>query len=720
MKKSCILSLLITLTVLALSTNAFAYTNSFDTAASTNGWVHWWGGARESVRFDPGLDANGDPASGSLQITVPFSRSLGGDNQFSMWGSFSGTPNSWSAELDGTKYASLEMDIYWDPFSPTIPSSGNFSSDFHYGFAVGEPAYAQIDFQNHLTIASTESAQWLHLSMPIEPTTLGPNLTNIVGIWFKMWTGNDPNNSLNDGDVIFWVDNIRLQLLPPPPPPTPDYTNTFDVVESLSGWAHWWGGAAETREWDPTVDADGNPGSGSMKVTVPYNRALGGDNQFSMWGAFSGSAGSWNAPLDGTLYTNLSMDVYWSPTSPTRPATGDYGNDFRYGFAVGAPIYGQIAFNNHSTIAAADVGHWFHLSAPIDLAAVGANITNIVGVWLKMWTGSDPNNSLNDGNAVFWVDNIRLSAKATNAPAIPPPTMAVEKARPGLRLFASAPGAQYQRQGVRTLNSTYSWVGALDPVTYSVTISDHPGAASFQTHIFLVPGSPDQSDNAPDYSQPHVVFMDIQANASGAFANFRYKTNEPNGNGFLYTAGKGTIAGVGSSTVLGTWSMTFHPDSTITMASPSGATTNFMMPAEAVGLFAGSLHAYFGIQPNQPANIGLAATIARAQISGFGAESIDDTFTTPALDTTRWQLVAADAAGVVPVGEEALFWLTWTVPDVGYRLRSSATLSGSSAWEELALVAPQLGNRKRTVVYPGNLPNGTSGNYFFELRRPAQ
>ena len=697
----------------AASISAHAYTNSFDTAASTNGWVHWWGGARESVLFDPSLDADGNPASGSMQITVPFSRSLGGDNQFSMWGSFSGIPNSWTEELDGTKYASLEMDIYWDPFSPVIPSSGNFSSDFHYGFAVGDPIYGQIDFQNHLTILSTEAGRWLHLSMPLEPLTIGPNLTNIVGIWFKMWTGNDPNNSLVDGNVAFWVDNIRLQLLPPPPPPPPDYTNTFDAAESLAGWAHWWGAATETREFDPAMDADGNPASGAMKVTVPYNRALGGDNQFSMWGSFSGTPNSWGVPLDGTLYTNLSMDVFWSPDSPTRPATGDYGNDFRYGFAVGAPVYGQISFNNHSTIAAADVGHWFHLSSPIDLATVGANITNIVGIWLKMWTGSDLNNSLNTGNAVFWVDNIRLSAKATNAPAIPPPNMSIQKARPGLRLFASAAGAQYQRQGIRTLASTYSWVNALDPVTYSITISEHPGVAGFQTHIFLVPGSPAATDTSPDYSQPNVVFLDIQANANGAFANFRYKTNEPNGNGFLYSGG--TIAGIGSSTVLGTWSMRFSPDSTITVTSPSGGTTNFMMPADAVAFFGGPLHAYFGIQPNQPANIGLAATIGRAQISGFEDASIDDGFTASTIDATKWQVVAQDAAGVIPVGQDALFWLTWTVPDVGYTLQSSETLSGG--WGPLSLTAVQLGNRKRILAYPSNLPNGAAGNYFFRMRK---
>jgi len=712
---NCGLRLAAALLVMSAASNiAHAYTNSFDTLDSTNGWVHWWGGARETIAWDPNMDADGNLTSGALAVSVPFSRSLGGDNQFSMWGSFSGVPNSWTARLDGTLYTHLEMDLYWDTFSPTIPSSGNFSSDFHYGFAVGDPVYGQIDFQNHLTIPASEGGRWIHLSMPLDPVTIGPNLTNIVGIWVKMWTGNDPNNSVNDGSAVFWIDNIRLRAAPPPPPPTTDYTNHFHTVESLSGWAHWWGGASETRELDMTMDADGDPTSGSMKVTVPYSRALGGDNQFSMWGSFSGQANSWGAPLNGTLYTNLEMDVYWDPASPTRPATGDYGNDFRYGFAVGAPVYGQIAFNNHVTITPADVGHWFHLSAPIDLATVGQNITNIVGVWMKMWTGNDPNTSLTDGNAVFWVDNIRLRAKSTNAPPIPAPTLGIEGiTSTGLRLYASAPGAQYQRQNIRTINPNYSWVDAVEPVTYSITISEHPGVAGFQTHLFLVPGAPANTDTSPDYSQPNVVFLDIQANANGtAFGSFRYKTNEPNANSFLYSGG--TIAGIGAPSVLGTWSLTFNPGGDIALTSPSGATTNFTMPPEAVPLFAGPLSAYFGIQPNNPANIGLAATLGRVQISGV-ATPIDESFTTSPLDPQTWQVNAQDPTGVIPVTPDALFWLNWTVPDVGYKLQSAPGVTGP--WADLALTVPQLGNRKRTVVNASDLPVSASGNHFFRLSK---
>ena len=37
------------LAILAASNLAHAYTNSYDTLESNNGWIHWWGGARETI-----------------------------------------------------------------------------------------------------------------------------------------------------------------------------------------------------------------------------------------------------------------------------------------------------------------------------------------------------------------------------------------------------------------------------------------------------------------------------------------------------------------------------------------------------------------------------------------------------------------------------------------------------------------------------------------------
>src|SRR5688572_18954296 len=117
-------ALLLGAAVLMTSTSARAYTNTFDTAASINGWVHWWGGAMETREFDDLMDADGNATSGSMKVTVPFNRMLA-DNQFSMWGSFSGMPETWTARLDGTQFAALEMDIRSEEHTSELQSQSN-------------------------------------------------------------------------------------------------------------------------------------------------------------------------------------------------------------------------------------------------------------------------------------------------------------------------------------------------------------------------------------------------------------------------------------------------------------------------------------------------------------------------------------------------------------------------------------------------------------------
>jgi hypothetical protein len=253
-----------------------------------------------------------------------------------------------------------------------------------------------------------------------------------------------------------------------------------------------------------------------------------------------------------------------------------------------------------------------------------------------------------------------------------------------------------------------------------VTISEHPitanpGAGGFQTHIFLVPGSSiPATDNSPDYGQPNVVFLDIHGNADGsAYAAFRYKTNEPNANAFLYSAG--TIAVAGSTTVLGTWNLTFNPDGVIALTSPSGGTTNFMMPPEAVSLFGGPLYAYFGVQPNQPANIGLGATLGRIRISGVPTP-IDEEFTAAPLNPAVWEVSAQAASGVILVPPDALVWLSWKLPAIGYVLQAASSLAAN--WTDLPLPSAQVGAARQVLVRQANLPPGDSGSYFFRLNKP--
>ncbi|MDB6034797.1 MAG: hypothetical protein JWM16_5135 [Verrucomicrobiales bacterium] len=474
--------------------------------------------------------------------------------------------------------------------------------------------------------------------------------------------------------------------------------DTFDTSASAAQWSKWWGAAPQTYEWDGTVDADGSASSGSLKVTINFNLAsYGGDNQFSALRPFS--------TVEGSQYTNLVFDLKWDQASPRRQ--GDFGF-LEPGFRN--QDYSQ---NVLTPFAVSTNQGWIHVVLPINSTA--PKIDTINGLFLKMWSG-DPAGMT--GKAVFWVDNIRLIAKVNVTPP-PPPTLGIEKALPGLKFFASAPGNPNQRQSVRTKNAIYSWVGATDPVTYSLTIADYPGSSysGFQTHIFLVPGANIPNyETSPDWNEPNIVFLQIGNNADGSgYASFRYKTNLPNGNSMLF--GSGTLATVGSTTVKGTWNLTFNPDGQISLASPSGLTTNFTLPADAVTLFSGPLYAYFGIQPNNAPAIGQAVTITQFQITGV-AIPVGETFIGGSLNPDSWEKVADDAGGIIPVAQDAICWINWSLPDKDFTLQYQDGLIAPSTWRPVVGSAAQIGDRRRLLLRAGNAPLSQTGNMFYQLLKP--
>lgn len=69
----------------------------------------------------------------------------------------------------------------------------------------------------------------------------------------------------------------------------------------------------------------------------------------------------------------------------------------------------------------------------------------------------------------------------------------------------------------------------------------------------------------------------------------------------------GTLAIINDVSPIGTWTVKFENNTSITLTTPSGTSTNFAMPTEAA-LFADPLYVYLGSQPNQLANIGQAVT----------------------------------------------------------------------------------------------------------------
>ncbi|MDO8942585.1 MAG: lytic murein transglycosylase, partial [Desulfobacterales bacterium] len=265
-----------------------------------------------------------------------------------------------------------------------------------------------------------------------------------------------------------------------------------------------------------------------------------------------------------------------------------------------------------------DTTGWLRIGAPI--AASLPKLQDVTGIYLKMWSG-DPASG-QTGTAVFWLDNVIFQADQRTTPP-PPPTLSIQPAKAGLQMFASAGGAQYQRQNIRTVESGYSWVGRPGPVSYVLTLGSYPDSAhsGFQSQIFLVPSETPPTESSPDWNQPNVVFLDIgNNNSGGAYATLRYKTNQPSGNSMYYNSNPdngpvGVLTSVNSATPVGAWSLGFD-GANVTLTAPDGTSSTVEFPAASAALFADPLYAFFGVQPNQLANIGQSALFTRVQISG--------------------------------------------------------------------------------------------------------
>ncbi len=503
----------------------------------------------------------------------------------------------------------------------------------------------------------------------------------------------------------------------------------FNDPSEISNWSHWWGSPAWTLDYDSTVDAGGGTTPGSMKITVAFDPvSYPNDNQFAFVTGLGGQT------ISLVAFTNLVMDLKWDASSPTNSG-GNYGY-FEYG--VRFSDYSQNYFG-HLNVPVTN--GWIHLVAPIDPTM--AKIDQVTGITFKMWAGTGL-----AGTATFWVDNIILNAN-TN-PVIPPPQMTLGPVSnpPGLTIVASAPG-QYPRQNVATanamnptngmVNNTYSWVGyGATPVTYSFTVASFPNTnyPGFQAQMFLAPqaGMPyGANDNSIDWNAANLVFVQLVENNDGsATARFMYKTNDPSANAMLWNTNPtngpvGTLGTVVSTNgPLGTWSVTFLNDTNVTLTAPGGASTSFSLTEDAASLFADPLYAYFGNQPNNPSSntslsTGQSTTFSRIQIQGV-ATPLDDHFPGPGLNpdptNPNWQVVAADPTGVFVVGADDIFWLSWSLPDLGFSLQANTNLTATSWFDPGLTNTVTMGKVKKVLISKDSLPGAQSG--FYRMVKPGQ
>ena len=163
-------------------------------------------------------------------------------------------------------------------------------------------------------------------------------------------------------------------------------------------WTNWFGTAFQSLVWDSTMDANGNPNSGSMKITAVFN---GSSNQFEVYDGFSGI----NPPVNGALYTNFQCDVRFDPSS----ATGTFGGQQCFGFlqfGVSTASFSQDYFPTAINVPASSGGTWVHVDIPIS-AASDLNLYQINDILVHIY-GPNYSPALS-GTTTLWVDNIAFT-----------------------------------------------------------------------------------------------------------------------------------------------------------------------------------------------------------------------------------------------------------------------------------------------------------------------
>jgi hypothetical protein len=676
-----VLAFVLTVALCRVSRADDVFVSQFNDAGSLSGWRFDYGGATNGVAnvlaFDPSQDASNNPASGALKVMFQFDAALNssGNNKGAVTLDFSGAMN-------GSEFLTMEMDLKIAEgsaadgsgnsgyFQMVIRNTGGYSFNSQFGGNVGT------------------NSGWRHISVP----AMGAR-DDIRAVTLELYGGANLN-----GPVTFFVDNIKFTK---PGLVTDVFVSRFDTAASRTGWRFDYGSVTNLIAFEPGQDASNNVSSGSLKIVVGYDSALLGNNL----GAFTYDLPS---PISGVDFLTIEMDVKVEAGS-VADASGDSG--FLQVVTRTGPGYdfdAQIATTVHTN------SGWQHLSA----GPLAGSLDDIRAITLEF-----AGNLGLDGPATFYIDNLKFTK-----PVGPPvgPAMAVELPIRGLNLIPAS--GQYERQNIASVSTNgLGWLGAADPVTYAVTIARYPGASysGFQTHLFLVSGAPAPA-SSPDYTQPHVVFLDIQSRADGtAAAAFRYKVNEPNGNTFLY--GAGTLGQVTNPTPVGTWSLTFSQNTNATVTSPNGNMATFTLPDSAAALFTDPLTLYVGAQPNAAANIGQLAVLGRFQLKRGATTIIDDNFSNDdLLNTAIWQVAAGTPAGVQIVGTNASFWLTWTIPDAGFLLQATSTVADPGSWATLGWSVPQMGSRRRVLVQkftttpdPIKFYEPDPNYSFFRLQKPA-
>ena len=450
-------------------------------------------------------------------------------------------------------------------------------------------------------------------------------------------------------------------------------TNIYAAGQITNVYGPWFGDVP-TISWDPTMDAQTNANSGSLKLV---NVFTGGDQ----WTFTDGTIGAGTGPgITPPITNNFSLltfefDVMYAPGSPTWTNGGvvSYGN-LEWGI-VGGPVgafsgtgYGAVQVN------VTNVG-WTHVVIPLN-PQTDADFASISDIFFKQDGGAYGNLI---GTSTLWLDNLKFTY--TNvAPVIPPPVMTIQKPVPALRLFTGGSDQNGRTELISATGMPESWVGATagSPVTYSFKIISVPSNMA-QSGLFLVPqnGVPSTTYNGQDYTATNGLWLTF---GSSGIARVSWKTNDAGANAYSQNV---ALQFTNAAGAVGTWTLTFTSATAGTVTGPGGSPLAFTIAdPNAAADFADVVSAYFGCQISSTAAIGAYEDWASISITGTGSP-INENFTTEPSGTlsATWRTVYGGADGgaavIISTNDFPEYWVNWTVPAVGLSLGSSTNLPAS-------------------------------------------
>lgn len=635
----------------------------------------------------------------------------------------SGTAGSFGSDSLKLNFSPAQIAAFntnsWLTFVISVPAwtNGGFSQIYNLAFNAPVYGYNNHSWATMVAIGSTNNNSsgngpnfYFFNGVPMRTQTVSVNYSDITnaiiagGEGFLQMTFQ--GNQGGGAPAYFYMNDVALSTnaLPSLPIENTVYVDQFnptnnpyagtniyadtgddEITNVYNLWTGYGGNVAvgtTNITWDSTEDANGASFSGALKIVADWT---GTGSQYVLWDRGPNNTFALNPAItNGNGLLTLQFDIKYDPSSPTvvngsgANAVTNYGH-----FEIGVvPPYslatdlGTFDYNVTNT-------GWVHVTIPLN-ATQNANLQNVTGLFLKQY-GNFYQPLI--GTTTLWIDNLAFTITNT-VPPVPPPTMAIQKAQPALRIYAGDPNNIFSREEVTSTGQGESWIGTSYPVTYSFTLLSYPSNIA-QTHIFLLPvnalttGSTPWSYNGVDYSfASNAVWLALNPGptAGTVIANVEWKTNLPNANpnqiALTFT----------NPTVLGKWTLQFNDASDGAVISPDGASHPFTIQDPNIMTdFTNPLVSYFGLQPNGTAGEGQYEDWASISVSNVSDGSFSEDFTHEGSDFSGTPLTSPSGffrsdISVTPAGVIILrtnldqYWVNWTLPAPNFTLGTSSTL----------------------------------------------